>query len=516
MRPRLAGTSAAPISIEAQQLSSRKQESRAWRNLQKDHLTLERENPFRVPARALAADAGAYYAARISADAQGKTLTVYLRKGEAGFKVVSIERDWPGKVLAKDQQHGAKPPKTYTDLTPRQKELIDSYVADYNRKTGFNVTPEAGYAALSSSERTTFDAITHALSKTELTDPDGKSLGTALDLVEAIERIAGQYYGRQGDEQFRVFCRLKPGTREIIEKSREFKFGEENTVYHVGYPHSYRQVGNVPNLQFSMSEDGLRADIDVDYPSSKIPASMWNGHMSSANSDIRAGDNHKRHNNRWAGLVNWWSAVLGKMPEEGEQQADMLAKEPPEPATPLPPNRPPGAQIAEVWEAAQEMLTDWLVRRNGEALGFVSDQALACAKLEDGTDPSTLTAANARQRLQLIMKGVSDRVGKVANLTETVDAVVPWRKAFRVVKQPFDGDFTVVDAPDGFAEHFRCESRSREKQLGALSEENPRYGTYYGAVFRFKVGTIQGGVLGLLWTKQSGAWRVIAWEVLSS
>ena len=211
---------------------------------------------------------------------QGKTLTVYLRKAEAGFKVVGIERDWPGKVLAKDPQRGAKPPKIYTDLTPRQKELIDSYVADYNRKTGFNVTPDAGYAALSNSERTTFDAITHALSKTELTDANGKSLGTALDLVEAIERIAGQYYGRQGDEQFRVFCRLKPGTPEIIEKSREFKFGEENTVYHVGFPHSYRQAGNVPNLQFSMSEDGLRADIDVDYRSSKIPASIWNGHMS--------------------------------------------------------------------------------------------------------------------------------------------------------------------------------------------------------------------------------------------
>ena len=71
--------------------------------------------------------------------------------------------------------------------------------------------------------------------RTELTDADGKSLGTALDLVEAVERIAGQYYGRQGDEQFRVYCRLKPGTREILEKSREFKFGEENTVYHVGY-----------------------------------------------------------------------------------------------------------------------------------------------------------------------------------------------------------------------------------------------------------------------------------------
>ena len=82
----------------------------------------------------MADEAGSYYAARISADVPGKTLTVYLRKGETGFKAVGIERDWPGKVLAKDPQRGAKPPKAYTELTPRQKELIDSYVADYNQK----------------------------------------------------------------------------------------------------------------------------------------------------------------------------------------------------------------------------------------------------------------------------------------------------------------------------------------------------------------------------------------------
>jgi hypothetical protein len=486
-----------------------------FRNLQKEHLALLKENSFRVPERTLSAEAGSYYAAQISADVAGRTLTVYLRKEAAGFKAVGIERDWPGKVLAKDQRPGGKPPKAYADLTPREKALINSYVADYNQKTGFKLTPEAGYAGLSNSERTTFDAITHALSKSELTGPDGQSLGSALDLVVGIERIAGQYYGREGDQQFRLYCKLKPDARAILGKCREFKFGEENTVYHPGYPHSYRQAGKVPNLQFSISEDGVRADIDVDYRSDRVPEAMWNGHLSSANSDVRAGNNYERHNHRWAGLINWWSARFGNLPEQTEQADDMLAKEAPEPAIPLPPNRLPGAQIAEVWDATQEMLTDWLVRRNGEALEFVSSQALACAKLEDGTDPRTLTAVEARHRLQAIMKAVSEKVGQVDNLTEAIGAVIPWRKAFRVVNQPFAGGFTIVEAPDGFAEYFRCENRSKEKQLQALSEENPHYGTYYGAVFRFRSAAIRGGVLALLWTKQNGAWRVIAWEVLS-
>ena len=487
-----------------------------FRNLQKDQLTLQEANSSQVPARAEADEAGSYYAARISTAVPGKTLTVFLRKGETGFKAVGIERDWPGKVLAKDQQHGAKLPKAYSELTSRQKELFEFYVADYNRKTSLILTPEAGYAALSTSQRSTFDAITHALSKSELTDANGKSLGTALDLVVGIERVAGQYYGRQGDEQFRVYAQLKSGAREILEQSREFKFTEENIVYHVGYPYSYRQEGKVPNVQFSFSEDGLRADIDVDYRSSKLPTAMWNGHLTSANSDVRSGDNYKRHNARWAGLFNWWSGVLGKMPEEGEPQTELLVNEVPEPATPLPPNRPPGAPIAEVWDATQELLTDWLVRRDDEAMGFVSDQALACAKLDDGTDPRTLTAAEARQRLRQIMRAVSSEIGKVPNLTQAIDAVIPWRTEFRVVKQPFEGDFTIVEAPDSFAEHFRCENRSKEKQRSALSEQNLHYGTYYGAVFRFRRGTSRGGVLALLWTKQNGAWRVIAWEVLGA
>ena len=136
---------------------------------------------------------------------------------------------------------GAKPPTAYKDLTLRQQELFASYIADYNAKTGFAVTPAAGYDALSTSERTTFDAITHALSRSQLTDAAGKSLGTALDLVVGIERIAGQYYGRQGDEQFRVYSQLKPGARQILEQSREFKFSEENIVYHAGLRHIARQ-----------------------------------------------------------------------------------------------------------------------------------------------------------------------------------------------------------------------------------------------------------------------------------
>ena len=132
-----------------------------------------------------------------------------------------------------------------------------------------------------------------------------------------MDRIAGQYAGKGGDEQFRIYVRLKPGARETLEKSREFFRDHENTVYHIGYPHSFRQSGKEPNMQFSLSEDGLRADIDVDYRSSRSPGSLFNGHLTSSNSDVRAGET-PAHTARWTGLVLGWQDVFGKLKDAGQ------------------------------------------------------------------------------------------------------------------------------------------------------------------------------------------------------
>ena len=37
--------------------------------------------------------------------------------------------------------------------------------------------------------------------------------------------------------------------------------------------------GKAPTIQFSISESGDRADIDIDYHSSHFPAALFNGHL---------------------------------------------------------------------------------------------------------------------------------------------------------------------------------------------------------------------------------------------
>jgi hypothetical protein len=483
-----------------------------FRNFTGKRAGIVNANSFRLPERVQTAEPSSYYSAKITAENENKQklVYVYFRVEKEGLKLVGIDRLWPGEILAEQAVPETKMPNRYAELQPRERELFDTFVASYNKKTGFQVEPQAFFDAQSISERTTFEGITNALSKTELTDQNGKSLGTALDLVTGIERVAGQYYGRSGDEQFRLYCYLRPDAREVLERSREFKFGEENTVFHVGYPHSYRQTGKEPTMQFSISDDGLKADIDVDYRSSKAPQAVWNGHLSSANSDVRSGDNYKRHSRRWSGLVNWWQGVFGNLSTEQPAHPDLLSSTK-ETATPLPPDRPAGAPIAEVQDAIQEFLTDWLVRRQyDEALQLVSDQALSCVSAEAGAAGST---QQNRQQLRDLLKQVSERLGTFEDLTGAVDAVIPWRKAFRVEKHAFEGDFTLVQAPDAYAKAFQCQDRSDAALTKAMDDPNPSYGKYYGAVFRMKAGANQGGAIGLLWTKENGAWRVVSWKV---
>ncbi len=128
-----------------------------------------------------------------------------------------------------------------------------------------------------------------------------------------------------------------------MEKSRQFARNRENTVYHVGFPVDFRQAGKVPTLQISTSEDGTEADIDVDYRSSKMPEAMWNGHLSAANSDVRAVNNFARHDKRWDGLVNWWRQTFGGVEDEKLPGSDLLTVlPPPEKLTPLTPTVPCG------------------------------------------------------------------------------------------------------------------------------------------------------------------------------
>ena len=146
-----------------------------------------------------------------------------------------------------------------------------------------------------------------------MTDSQGKSLGRAIDLVDAVDQVMGEESGAGGDMQFRLYVYLKPNAVDILSRSQEFFHDKDNTVYHKGFPICYRLKNGPPSIQFSISRDHKMSDVDVDYRSSGFPKALVNGHLSAANSDVRAGNNLARHDGRWSGLNGWWRDVFGQL-----------------------------------------------------------------------------------------------------------------------------------------------------------------------------------------------------------
>ena len=456
-----------------------------------------------VPPSAQTVANGAYVAARVSADNPDMRVEVFLRKGSNGFEVVGIDRIWPGKVISIPPPPPRADRRVFADLAPEQPGLFDTLVKTYNASRNTQYSSEDVFDRLTISEQTTFYGITHALMHSTLTDAQGAPLGTALDRVESIERIAGQYAGRSGDEQFRLYVKLKPDARAVLEKSKEFFKDHENTVYHVGYPHSYRQIGKEPNIQVSMAEDGLSADIDVDYRASKTPQSMFNGHLTSANSDIRVGENSDKHGARWTGLITWWQA-FGRLAQAVPEQPDLLNLDRPDAPTPLPPDRPMGASPEKIEDAVQEFLTDWLVRRQyDQAIEFLSPRSYACLTLNEDARSQALDAAGARRELRRIMQYATEKMGEHSNLTSVVSSFTPRDPKRVVIEHAFRREFLLTPLTEAQARPYLCD--------GATAAATG--GEYFGAVFQFRIAG--GGLFGLLWSREEGKWKLVSYQPLN-
>ena len=275
-----------------------------------------------------------------------------------------------GLCAAAQEKPAATQPQftgTYEQLRPAQKELIDEWYAEYNRLMNEHDRP-SDYNQLSLSTRTTFEAVTHALLTTSLTNKAGQSMGNALDLVQAIETINGKVPRARGDLQFRMYVVLKPDAVQSLKDSREFFRDRDNTVYHHGYPLNYRQGGGAPSIQVSIAKDSRHADIDVDYRSSKFPTALVNGHLTAANSDVRAGNNTQRHMQRWDGLADWWRNLFGLADSSDETPESVAAN------GEVPPV--PRKAAGKLEDAVQDYLSSWLVEQKPElAAAYLSPRS---------------------------------------------------------------------------------------------------------------------------------------------
>jgi hypothetical protein len=332
-------------------------------------------------------------------------------------------------------------------------------------------------------------------------------MGTALDLVQSIEAINGKVPRARGDLQFRVYVVLKPDAVEKLRASSEFFRDRDNTVYHHGYPLNYRQDGGTPSIQVSVAKDTRHADIDVDYRSAKFPQGLVNGHLTAANSDVRAAGNTQKHLQRWRGLIDWWENLFGFL-GQGEPSEESIV----EGEIPAIPRK--GSDSLDA--AAADYLTAWLVdQKPNFSAAYLSSLAYSCLE-EYGPDSGKVATAGVAPYLAANeMAEVNRAMGKVNKLEDAAEPLSLHDKNLKPVKHRYEKAFSLYHVANGQAAEYLCDPERAfddfEKMIAEGSKN--KYGSYFASIFRLKGQQARSDAVTLLWKKEGKYWKVIAWDV---
>lgn len=385
----------------------------------------------------------------------------------------------------------------YELLAPEQRQLIDRWFEELNRVTGENRDPQSYYDQVPLSARTTFEAVTHALTNTRLTTVDRRLLGNAIDLVEIVESVRGRVPRARGDLQFRIYVVLKPGAVDLLEESIEFSRRHDNTVYHKDYPVNYR-LDKTPSVQFSITRTLERADIDVDYRSSSFPMVLFNGHLTAGNSDVRAGNNYERHVSRWQGFAGWWRHLFGlilplDVPATFETEFDI-------PAAP----RISGREDLEV--AVHDFLKTWLVdRKPTDSVPYFSPAAYDCLLNLHGKAEGIDTEL-ASVRLLHEMQLTNHLIGTPSDLGAAIRPVYSTNRELVVKPHRFSRYFSYYELPEEIVDRFTCTPPEGYTTV-ELSEEG---GDHVGIFLELLGPHGDSEELFTVWKKESGYWKIVA------
>ncbi len=395
--------------------------------------------------------------------------------------------------------------KSYAALRPEQKRLIDDFIRHYNATTGSDLIAEQAYDNARLSTRTTFDAVTHALLNAKITDAQGKSLGRAIDLVDAVDQVMGEESGVGGDLQFRLYVYLKPDAVDILSRSQEFFRDKDNSVYHKGFPICYRLKNGPPSIQFSISRDHKLSDIDVDYRSSGFPKALVNGHLTASNSDVRAGNNLDRHDGRWSGLNGWWRDVFGQLGSGG--------KPPEEKATARLGNIPLNPSVKAdqgVDKSANDFLQSWVVEKEpNKSVAYFSRLSYPCLEVVAQKNGPPVPPGMIRLRTMMAMQKFSDSIGTVNSVADVFGPADKWSQ-LKPAKNGYASEFLLVSVPSDMAPDEECVAAPNTDTSKGSKEK------YFATAFRGKQGDSRNKVMSLLWAQQGGYWKIVAIRIEDS
>jgi len=423
-------------------------------------------------------------------------VVLVLAAGLSAQKQTQAKASSPQKQTTSPHAFG----ESYATLLPEQKRLLDDFVRRYNQTTGSKLNPEQAYNGARVSVRTTFDAVTHALLSTKLTNEKGQSLGLAIDLIDALDQVLGEEAGAGGDRQFRMYVYLKPNAIDILSSSREFFHEKDNTVYHKGFPICYRLKNGPPSIQFSVTKDERMSDIDVDYRSSTFPKALFDGHLTAGNSDVRAGGNLTTHDDRWAGLTGWWRQVFGfSLGSSAKPSNDETSGR-----APTIPVIPRVTASQGIDASVNDFLKSWVVDRQPQnAIAYLSPLSYPCLQSIATKRQKPIPPGVVRFNTLIAMNRFNASLGNVTSVQDVFEAATNWKPNLKEEKNSYPAEFRLVKVPSDMAQYQECDQAAEESS-------KKEKGEFYGAAFRGKLGDGRNKVMSLLWTKEGKYWKVVA------
>jgi hypothetical protein len=395
--------------------------------------------------------------------------------------------------------------RSYAELRPEQVRLIDRFIGSYNATAGSDLVAQQVYDNARLSIRTTFDAVTHALLNAEMTDSHGKSLGRAIDLVDAVDQVMGEEDGASGDQQFRLYVYLKPNAVDVLSHSQEFIHDKDNAGYHKGFPICYRLKNGPPSIQFSVSRDHKLSDVDVDYRSSGFPKGLLNGHLSAANSDVRAGNNLALHDGRWSGLNGWWRDVFGQLGSGGapkEASTERLGH--------IPMN--PGVKADQgVDKSVHDFLQSWVVaKKPNESVAYFSRRSYPCLEVLAQKSTQPVPQGMIRLRTMMAMQKFGDSLGTVNSVADVFEPADKWSQGSKPAENAHSSEFRLVNLPPDVGQDEECVAITRDESSKQSKEK------YFATALRRKDGNSRNKVMSLVWAQEGGYWKIIAIRIEDS
>ena len=111
------------------------------------------------------------------------------------------------------------------------------------------------------------------------------------------------------------------------------------------------------------------------------------------------------------------------------------------------------------------------------------------------------------------MQSVNQRIGPVRSLLDALRGVSLAGSRAKEIPQPHRDAFVMYDLREDLAETLDCENRLHPEQADAGKAKSTRFGDYIGAVFQVKAGDLTGDAVATLWSRQNGAWMLVAYDV---